>query len=121
MNIMYLALVLDGIPGNTYIESLTNMLMNSLGKRVMVDVKGGMTHNMFTITRIISDTSVDVGTGVLARLALESDAGLRFLLEGMIHGIAFFMRAILSLSGALSRKQSLMPVSGFLKLSVRSF
>ena len=121
MNIMYLALVLDGTLGNTYIERLISMLMNSLGMRVMLDVKDGMTHSIFTITRIISDTSVDVGTGVLVRLALELDAGLRFLLEGMILGIAFFMRAIFSLSGAPSRKQSLMPVSGFLKLSVRSW
>ena len=65
-----------------------------------------MTHNTFTITRIISDTSVDVGTGVLVRLALELDAGLRFPLEGMILGIACIMRAIFSLSGAPSRKQS---------------
>ena len=106
MNIMYLALVMDGTLGHTYTERLISMLMNSLGMRVMVDVKDGMTHSTFTITRIISDTSVDVGTGVLVRLALEADAGLRFPLEGMILGIAYFMRVISSLSGAPSRKQS---------------
>ena len=97
------------------------MLMNSLGLRVMVDVKGGMTHNTFIITRNILDTSVDVGTAVLVRWALELDDGLRFPREGMILGIVFSMRVISSLSEVPSRKQSLVPASAFLKVSVRSF
>ena len=53
------------------------MLTNSLGMHVMADVKDITTHNIFNITRDISDTSVDVGTAVLARVAPEAAAGLR--------------------------------------------